>query len=188
MSETKKHSDKNQKKIDQAIKKEKDSKNIARYKSRADYKQQEKWQTPLQRRVNPDGSLIYQTVRVRVFSGDAEHDFVGKFPSGELLSSKICKAIADKERLDEREAGLFSLWVIAKDIEIQVRKDDDLFKLMIYWHKWVFKYTHFPEAINPKNEINQYWLVYRRSAHIPVDLEIKLAGKMALELIFGEVL
>lgn len=131
---------------------------------------------------------------VRVLSGDAEKDFHARFPPSPLLAKNVCKAIAEKERLNEAERGLFSLWVISKDLELQMKPDQDIFKLMTVWHRWlgtrsyfrVMKYTHFPESEDPQHQINRHWFIYRREAAVTLKQESQYAGFEAVNLLFGE--
>jgi hypothetical protein len=147
------------------------------------------WKQPLRRHVNHDnGKIEFVTILVRVLNGDAEHDFHARFTEPVLTVSTICKAIAEKEQLSEQEAQLFSLWVIAKDLELQIRPDQDIFGLMIFWNKWMLKYTHFPEAENAQHRINHHWFVYRREASISISEEQKWAGTISNSLLFGEVI
>lgn len=70
---------------------------------------------------------------------------------------------------------------------MQIRPDQDIFELMVFWNRWVMKYTHFPEAEDPRHHINRHWFIYRREANISLQLERELAGEVAVSLLFGEV-
>ncbi|RKO88682.1 hypothetical protein BDK51DRAFT_38934 [Blyttiomyces helicus] len=74
------------------------------------------WTPPLQRHVHPDGRCEFVTIRVRVLSGDAEHDCNAKFDEGPLPAKLVCNAIAAKEGLSPEGAKLFSLWIISRDL------------------------------------------------------------------------
>lgn len=58
---------------------------------------------------------------------------------------------------------------------------------MVFWNRWVLKYTHFPEAQNPDHHVNHNWFVYRREASITLEEEKELASSRAKTLLFGEV-
>jgi hypothetical protein len=47
-----------------------------------------------------------------------EHDFHARFPPTVLYAGSVCAAIAERERLSQEEAQLFSIWVISKDLGI----------------------------------------------------------------------
>ncbi|KAJ3344485.1 hypothetical protein HDU91_000221, partial [Kappamyces sp. JEL0680] len=148
---------------------------------------QKEWKQPLRRHINPDTQQVeFVTILVRVLSGDSEHDFHARFPSTVLYAKAICSAIAERERLSDDEAKLFRLWVVSKDLEIQLRPDQDVFGLMVFWNRWMMKYTHFPEAANAQHSINRHWFVYRRAADITLKEERSRAGEEAVNLLFGE--
>ncbi|KAI8902115.1 hypothetical protein BC833DRAFT_613962 [Globomyces pollinis-pini] len=144
------------------------------------------WRKPLARQLNKDGDVSCVTIRVRILNGDSESDFNARFPPGPLLAKSVCKAIQNKQGLSEDEAKLFGLWMIGKDIELQVRPTLDLFELILFWHNWVTKYTHVPEAANPSHPVNNYWLVYRREALVSIAEEKQNAGQKAISLLYGE--
>ncbi|KAI9093061.1 hypothetical protein DFS34DRAFT_270830 [Phlyctochytrium arcticum] len=144
------------------------------------------WQPPLQRHIKPDDGSEFVTIRVRILNGDAEHDFNAKFPYGPLLCSKVTNIIADKESLDAEARQLFSLWVVGKDIELQVRPDLDIFTIMNKWNTLVLDCTHYPEAIDPTHPINRHWFVYRREATVLKDVERCCTDPAAVRLLYGE--
>ena len=100
----------------------------------------------------------------------------------------VCAAIAEKQDLSQEEASMFSMWVVSKDLELQIRPDQDLFALMVTWKNWVLKYTHFPESEDPLHEVNHNWFVYRRTASLQLPIEIRLSNERALNLLFGEAI
>ena len=73
------------------------------------------------------------------------------------------------------------------DLELQLRPDQDIFELMVFWNRWVMKYTHFPEAENAQHPVNRHWFVYRREASVTIAQEKRLAGNESISLLFGEV-
>ncbi|KAI8907115.1 hypothetical protein DFJ77DRAFT_189724, partial [Powellomyces hirtus] len=143
------------------------------------------WLPPLQRHIKPDDGTEFVTIRVRILNGDSEHDFNAKFPSGPLLGSRICKIIAEKEALPE--AGhLFTLWIVAKDLELQIRPDVDIFAIMAQWNTMVLDYTHYPEAVDPTHPINRHWFVYRREASVTKNTEKRYSDDATVRLLYGE--
>ncbi|KAJ3145586.1 Krev interaction trapped protein 1 [Geranomyces michiganensis] len=144
------------------------------------------WQPPLQRHIKPDDGTEFVTIRVRILNGDSEHDFNAKFPSGPLLGSRISKIIAQKESLPPESAHLFTLWIVAKDLEIQLRPDADIFTIMAQWNTMVLDFTHYPEAIDPSHPINRHWFVYRREASVTKDAERRYTDDATVRLLYGE--
>ncbi|RKO96558.1 hypothetical protein CXG81DRAFT_11181, partial [Caulochytrium protostelioides] len=144
------------------------------------------WLPPLQRHVRPDGSVEYVTVRVRVLSGDTDHDFNAKFPDGPIEARDITDVIAAKEGLTSLSAALFSLWIVGKDLEIQLQPDMDIFVIMCKWYQFMMQYAHFPEASNPNDSINRHWFIYRREASLSRQLEITCKEDVAIKLLYGE--
>ncbi|KAJ3148672.1 Krev interaction trapped protein 1 [Geranomyces variabilis] len=144
------------------------------------------WQPPLQRHIKPDDGTEFVTIRVRILNGDSEHDFNAKFPSGPLLGSRISTIIAQKESLPPEAAHLFTLWIVAKDLEIQLRPDADIFTIMAQWNTMVLDFTHYPEAIDPSHPINRHWFVYRREASVTKDAERRYTDDATVRLLYGE--
>ncbi|KAJ3184955.1 Krev interaction trapped protein 1 [Geranomyces variabilis] len=144
------------------------------------------WQPPLQRHIKPDDGTEFVTIRVRILNGDSEHDFNAKFPAGPLLGSRISKIIAQKESIPPEAAHLFTLWIVAKDLEIQLRPDADIFTIMAQWNTMVLDFTHYPEAIDPSHPINRHWFVYRREASVTKDAERRYTDDATVRLLYGE--
>jgi hypothetical protein len=69
---------------------------------------------------------------------------------------------------------------------LQIQPDKDIFALMVFWNKWMMKYTHYPEAENAQHPVNRHWFVFRREASVTIDEERKLGTNVALSLLFGE--
>ncbi|KAJ3290500.1 FERM domain-containing protein 8 [Borealophlyctis nickersoniae] len=145
-----------------------------------------RWAPPLQRHAGREGVPPFITICVRVLSGDAEHDFNAKFVEGELRAQKVCDAIASKEGLSGVGASLFALWIVGKDLEIQLRPDLDIFEVMKTWHLMVLEHTHFPEAMDCFHPINRHWFVYRREATVPKVLERRVEEDAVVRLLYGE--
>ena len=117
-----------------------------------------------------------------------EQDLQLRFGYSIVTPQIVCDAIADKHDLTQDEASMFSMWVISKDLELQMRPDQDLFALMVLWNNWVLKYTHFPESQDPKHAVNHNWFVYRRTASLSLEKEIANSNERTLKLLFGEVI
>ncbi|KAI8925313.1 hypothetical protein BC831DRAFT_401319 [Entophlyctis helioformis] len=165
---------------------------LSRFKSAADIvtsrsARQPEWRPPLQRHVNANREVQFVTIRVRVLNGDAEHDFHARFEPGVLTADLVCEAIAEKECLTAQQARLFGLWVVSKDLELQIRGKQDIFQLMIFWNRWMMKYTHFPEADNPAHPINRHWFVFRREACVSLVEESAYSrSDPVVRLLYGE--
>jgi hypothetical protein len=146
------------------------------------------WTQPLKKHINVNTENVeFVTINVRVVS-QVEHDFLARFPpSDTLYCSLVCSVIAEREHLSPDEASLFSLWIISKDLELQIRPDQDLFHLLSVWNHWVLKYTHFPEAEDPSHHINRHWFVYKRHASASIEAEKRVIG-YSVSLLYGEVL
>lgn len=112
----------------------------------------ENWIPPIQKHTR-EGVVQFVTIRVRIFASDSENDFNAKLNGSELYPEDVCKVIADRQGLSESARKSFALWVIGRDIELQLRPRQDVFALMEHWHRWVEKYTHFPEAKNAAHPI-----------------------------------
>ncbi|KAJ3049421.1 FERM domain-containing protein 8, partial [Rhizophlyctis rosea] len=145
------------------------------------------WVPPLRRHGGLNGGPGFITICVRVLSGDSEHDFNAKFAEGgQLLAGKVCSAIAGKEGLSDAGKEVFALWIVGKDLEIQLRPDLDIFEVMKRWHLLVLQYTHYPEAIDCFHPINRHWFVYRREATTPRSYERTLTEDAVIRLLYGE--
>ncbi|KAH6568674.1 hypothetical protein BASA60_008539 [Batrachochytrium salamandrivorans] len=164
---------------------------LDRFKSAADtpvsqtMKTQE-WRPPLQRHLNPQKEVQFITIRVRVLNGDAEHDFQARFEPGVVTAGDVANAIAEKEGLNFHESCLFSLWVVSKDLELQFRPKQDIFALLLFWNRWMMKYTHFPEADDPSHPINRHWFIYRREASVSLVEESSQKSDIVARLLYGE--
>ncbi|KAK6094474.1 Krev interaction trapped protein 1 [Batrachochytrium dendrobatidis] len=164
---------------------------IDRFKSAADTpvnqaSQTTQWRPPLQRHLNAKREVQFISIRVRVLNGDAEHDFQARFEPGNLQAEVVTEAISEKEGLSSQEANLFGLWVVSKDLELQLRPKQDIFALMIFWNRWMMKYTHFPEADNPSHPINRHWFIYRREAAVSLVEETGHPSDPVIRLLYGE--
>ncbi|TPX43817.1 hypothetical protein SeMB42_g04568 [Synchytrium endobioticum] len=132
--------------------------------------------------------VVATVVRVRVYAGEAEQSVLLKFPPGEpVLAAHVTDAVSRKVGLGNSLARkIFSLWMVGKDLEIQIRPKLDLFQVKQKWPRWMVKYTHFPEAEDPEHPINDASLVFRRNATIPKSVDRKIADDAVLRLLYGE--
>lgn len=144
------------------------------------------WKPPLQRHKDVWGEVAFLTIRIRIVSGDSDHDFNARFPADQMTAGLVCSAIAAKERLQPREFPLFSIWIISKDLELQIRPSEDLYDIASNWNSWVLKYTHFPQAANPDDPVNHFWFVYRREAAVTIKEEISFMRESAQLLCYGQ--
>ncbi|KAJ3125160.1 hypothetical protein HK098_000534 [Nowakowskiella sp. JEL0407] len=147
---------------------------------------QEDWRPPVQRHVTKDGQVQYVTIRVRIFAGDEMHDFNSKFAPGLLTSHAVFDVIANRENISKEGRKLFGLWIIGRDLELQLRPKLNLFDFIPKWHKWVEKYTHYPEAANSMHPINRHWIVFKRAALLSKHVERKITDEVVIKLLYGE--
>ncbi|KAJ3380437.1 FERM domain-containing protein 8 [Lobulomyces angularis] len=141
------------------------------------------WLSPLQKHIR-NGKVEFITIKVRIFGDDMESDFCAKFDEGPLTAEKVCNAVAERQGLSENGKKVFALWIIGRDIELQLRPKHNLFQLMENWNKWVEKYTHFPEANNPAHPICKHWFVFRKEALDSTP--VSEYEENALTLLYGE--
>ncbi len=64
------------------------------------------------------GNAKYITIKIRMFSGAIEQDFIFKFFDGPLYGEDVLKAVANRLGLSARYQQLFGLWIISKDLGI----------------------------------------------------------------------
>ncbi|TPX38254.1 hypothetical protein SmJEL517_g00035 [Synchytrium microbalum] len=134
------------------------------------------------------GKVTATVVRVKVYAGDADQSVLLKFPPGEpVLAGDVADAVARKVGLGNGPSRkMFSLWMVSKDLEIQIRPNLDIFEVKQKWPRWMVKYTHFPEAEDPDHPINDALLVFRRDATIPKSVDRKTTDDAVLRLLYGE--
>jgi hypothetical protein len=123
---------------------------------------------------------------VRIYHGESENTFSAKFAPNEHTAELICETIANREGLTDLERTLFSLWVVSKDLELQIRPQQDIFEVISVWNEWVVKYTHYPEAANPEHPINRHWFVYKREATVTLKEEKLCMRENSQLLIYGQ--
>ncbi|KAJ3298632.1 hypothetical protein HDU76_006436, partial [Blyttiomyces sp. JEL0837] len=132
------------------------------------------WAQPLQKHFNPlTNEIEFTSVKVRILSGDMETDFLIKFPPGKVTAASVCEVIAEKEGVLLEHRKFFALWVVGRDVELQLQPQVNLFQVVHNWHKIVVKYTHFPQALDPNHFLNRYWFIYRREASLSKEVESK---------------
>ncbi|KAI8811177.1 FERM central domain-containing protein [Cladochytrium replicatum] len=145
------------------------------------------WRPPLQRHLTKDKKVHHITIRVRIFAGDIIHDFNAKFqPSKHLPAQAVCDVIAKREGLSDHAKTMFALWVVGRDLELQLRPNLNLFDFIPKWHVWMQKYTHLPECKTATHPTNRHWFVFRREALFSKTLERKVTEENAIKLFYGE--
>ncbi|KAI9208087.1 FERM central domain-containing protein [Polychytrium aggregatum] len=145
------------------------------------------WRPPLQRHTLPGGVIAFVTVRVRIMDGDSEHDYITKFPGDQTLYVQmILDAVAARVNISPENKSLFGLWVVGRDLELQLRPKMDIFELMFRWTMWTEKYTHYPECGVPQHPINRHWFVYRREISITKQIESTVTEEACIRLLYGE--
>ncbi|KAJ3072240.1 FERM domain-containing protein 8 [Podochytrium sp. JEL0797] len=147
------------------------------------------WAPSVQQHFDPFTNVLScVSVRVRLLLGDTFLDFHQRFPAGEVKAEDVCRSIVERQAISEEAAPIFALWIVGKDLEIQIRPRANLLKVIEDWHDLVVKYTHFPQAVDPDHMFNRYWLIFRREASLckKVEREITLKDTIALKMLFGE--
>ncbi|KAJ3219985.1 hypothetical protein HDU67_007718 [Dinochytrium kinnereticum] len=148
----------------------------------------QEWSPPLQRHLHPKTNTVeFVTLKVRLLAGDTENDYNAKFPPGRLTAEDVCACVADRQGIPLEARNMFALWIVGRDIEIQVRPKANLFQLVLNWNKIVVKYTHFPQALDPAHLVNRHWFIYRREATVSKEDELRFNGEEGIvNLLYGE--
>ncbi|KAJ3127562.1 FERM domain-containing protein 8 [Physocladia obscura] len=127
-------------------------------------------------------------VRVRLLVGDSFLDLHMSFPPADVTCQAICTNIVERQGISCDAAKLFSLWIVGKDLEIQIRPKANILQVVEDWPRLVVKYTHAPQAVDPDHMLNRYWLIYKREASVckQKEREIVLNDSIALKMLYGE--
>ncbi|KAJ3415461.1 Krev interaction trapped protein 1 [Chytridiales sp. JEL 0842] len=145
------------------------------------------WTPPLVRHYKPHTNQVdHTTLRVRALTGDVESDFIGKFPPGPLFAEAVCRFVSDRLGVPEVYRSLFALWIVGRDLEIQVKPNTNIFQLVHDWSKLVVKYTHYPQAMDKDHYFNRHWFVFRREATITREIESNITDESVTKLLYGE--
>lgn len=145
------------------------------------------WSPPLMNLFEDDIKEYKNIIKVRILSGDVETDFVLKFDDGPLYAHEVTDAIQNKLGLSNEAKKCFSLWIIATELELQLKAGTELFDLYKNWNMCVFNFTHYPEAYNTTHPINRFWFVFRREASLTKAVEETLdTDHLAISLLYGE--
>ncbi|KAI8615367.1 hypothetical protein BC830DRAFT_1064468 [Chytriomyces sp. MP71] len=147
------------------------------------------WSPPIQDIIDPFTNEHKSTsVKVRLLLGDTFLDVHLSIPPGPIRCSAVCASVVERQGITREAASLFALWIVGKDLELQVRPGADLLEVVVDWNKLVVKYTHFPQAVDPDHLFNQYWLIFRREASVckSVERATSLKDGIALKMLFGE--
>ena len=145
------------------------------------------WKPSLMKRVNANGDIENVTLRIRILGASAERDIQLRFQPGNHTGKSICEAVAQKEQISPSEARIFSLWVISKSLEVQVRPNVDIVELMSRWNEWMLKYTHYSDSANSAHAINQYVFCYKREASISLNEEASMISNASAKMLYGLV-
>lgn len=108
---------------------------------------------PLQKHIKGN-EMVAMTIKVRVFQGDTEQDVMCKFTeSPALYPEQVIAYLCDKIQVPSEYRCEFGLWIMGKDLELQLRPGQCIVSFMKNWHRWAEKYTHYPECKNPAHNI-----------------------------------
>ncbi|KAJ3028438.1 UNVERIFIED_CONTAM: FERM domain-containing protein 8 [Siphonaria sp. JEL0065] len=128
------------------------------------------------------------SVRARLLFGDTFLDIQQRFRPHDLKCETICDAIVERQGISKEAAPLFALWIVGKDLEIQIRPRANLLQVVEDWPRLVVKYTHYPQAVDSDHMFNRYWLIFRREASVckKLEREITLKDTNMLKMLYGE--
>ncbi|TPX67839.1 hypothetical protein CcCBS67573_g07358 [Chytriomyces confervae] len=147
------------------------------------------WQPAVQENIDPiSNEVTHSSVKVRLLLGDSFLDVHQRYPPGPIYSEDVCASVVERQGISQDAAGLFALWIVGKDLEIQIRPKANILKVVQDWNALVVKYTHYPQAVDPDHMFNRYWLIFRREASVckKVERDISLKDGIALKMLFGE--
>ncbi|EPZ35772.1 second domain of [Rozella allomycis CSF55] len=108
-----------------------------------------------------------------------------RHPTADLLKKVIC----EKEMIDPKVSKLFALWMVGKDLginisfaklELRLRPRMNLIRVFNKWKRWCEKYAHNTTDLD-------FRFVFRREALIDRDIEAKsIKDETTMKLMFGE--
>ncbi|KAI8902116.1 hypothetical protein BC833DRAFT_574454 [Globomyces pollinis-pini] len=137
---------------------------------------QNNWKSPTKKpSVNVDVVVLCRT-------NDISYSF--SFPPGILLVKSVKDAIVGKLQITPKESKMFSLWILTKDLELQLRETDDLACVLTLWNNWTVKYTH----VQSVNTTPSFTLVYKREAACTIAEEELNISPTTTALLFGDIL
>jgi hypothetical protein len=93
----------------------------------------EEWRPPVQRHVDKSGTLLFSSLRVRILSGDVERNYSIQFKESPLKVSTVCAAISVKEGISSETAKYFRLWIVGKDLELQLGDEQVIDTIIAEW-------------------------------------------------------
>ena len=93
-----------------------------------------KYKPHFQRLEDANKNYLYSSVRVRVYSGDAEKDIVLKIRNQDLQVKDICAALEKLLQIPTKYGTIFQLWVFGKDLELQLDPEQNITELLLKWH------------------------------------------------------
>ena len=89
--------------------------------------------------------------------------------------------VVEKLELSRQAASLFSLWIVCKDLDLQLRNSMEVKEMIRKWPYWFEKYTHRTDM-----QASTYKLVFKREAMVTKDMERECKDEVALKLLYGE--
>lgn len=141
---------------------------------------------PLERFEGKDG-VEKILIRVRCYAGDVIKEQAIQFTNTEtLLVSDISEAVASKQGLAKEFGQFFGLWIVGKELNLQLRPKQDIFEVVTKWHKWNEKYTHNPKCDDPEDPVNEFYFIFKREALLSLPVEKKITDEAVLKLLYGE--
>ncbi|KAI9350904.1 hypothetical protein BDR26DRAFT_798193 [Obelidium mucronatum] len=147
------------------------------------------WTPPIQKHFDPfTNDLTCVSIRTRLLLGDTFLDLHQRFRPEDVKCETVCSEIAERQGISKEAVSLFALWIVGKDLEIQIRPRANLLQVAEDWPQLVVKYTHYPQAVDPDHMFNRYWLIFRREASVckKAEREVILRDYVALKMLFGE--
>lgn len=96
-------------------------------------RKEDTWRPGVQRHVDKSGALLFSSLRVRILSGDVERNYSIQFKDSPLNVRTVCAAIARKEGIPSETAKYFRLWIVGKDLELQLGDEQVVDTIIAEW-------------------------------------------------------
>lgn len=126
-----------------------------------------------------DGTLV----RIRLFDDRERVLFFKENPSP--TAKQVCDMVIQKLDLQPESASVFSLWIVGKDLELQIRPKLELLDMTAKWPRYLEKYTHSNDIYSAQSATS-YKFVFKREAMFSVKQEREIKDEVAIKLLFGE--
>ncbi|KAI3637497.1 hypothetical protein MIR68_004146 [Amoeboaphelidium protococcarum] len=123
-----------------------------------------------------DGTLV----RIRLFDDRERVLFFRDNQSPN--AAQVCTMIAEKLDLKKESLMAFSLWIVGRDLELQIRPKMELSEMVAKWPRYMEKYTHSQDVVNATD----YKFVFKREAMVSVMQERQIVDEVAIKLLYGE--